>query len=83
MTIGILGIVFGVGLSFVVLWVLDTFPIISLPADVYGTDKLPLDLSLFDFVATIIGAIIIVCLSSYYPARQASKIDSLSVLRNE
>ncbi len=82
-TIGFCGIGFGVGLSFVVMWVLDTFPIITLPKDVYGVSKLPLDLSLFDFCATIIGAIAIACLSSYYPARQASKVDSLSVLRNE
>ncbi|WP_082942622.1 MULTISPECIES: FtsX-like permease family protein [unclassified Helicobacter] len=82
-TIGLGGIVLGVVLSFVAMWILATFPIISLPADVYGTSQLPLDLSAFDFGATILGAIIIVCLSSYYPAKKASQIDALSVLRNE
>lgn len=77
------GIVLGVVLSFIMLFVLDTFPIISLPADVYGTSKLPLDLSLVDFALTIIGASVIVCLSSYYPARKASGVQALSVLRNE
>lgn len=81
--IGGCGIVLGVVLNFVALFVLDTFPIISLPQDVYGTSKLPLDLSIVDFVATIFGAGVIVCLASYYPAKKASKIDALSVLRNE
>lgn len=82
-TIGFCGIIFGVILSGVALWVLDTFPIISLPADVYGVSKLPLHLSAFDFIATLIGASIIVCLSSFYPAKKASQIHALTVLRNE
>lgn len=82
-TIGLGGIVFGVMLSGVVLFVLDTFPIITLPADVYGVSKLPLDVSVFDFCATLVGAVCIVCFSSYYPAKKAAQIDVLSVLRNE
>lgn len=82
-TIGLSGITLGVFLTQLAIYILDTFPIISLPADVYGNSKLPLDLSLFDFSLTIIGAICIVCLSSYYPAKKASSIDTLQVLRNE
>lgn len=82
-TIGLSGIIFGVILTGIALYILQTFPIITLPADVYGSSKLPLELSLVDFILTIIGAIIIVCLSSYYPAKKASSIDTLQVLRNE
>ncbi|MDO7253593.1 ABC transporter permease [Helicobacter cappadocius] len=81
--IGISGIVFGIVLAMFGLYILSTFPIISLPADVYGITKLPIDLSLMDFFSTVIGAIIIVCASSYYPAKKASEVDALSVLRNE
>ncbi|PAF41646.1 ABC transporter permease [Helicobacter sp. 11S02596-1] len=81
--IGMGGILLGVVLSMGVLYVLSTFPIISLPADVYGITKLPIDLSLIDFFSTIIGAMVIVCIASYYPAKKASQIDALSVLRNE
>lgn len=81
--IGLGGIGLGIILTGVAMYLLDTFPIISLPADVYGSSKLPLDLSLFDFVLTILGAIVIVCLSSYYPAKKASLVDTLQVLRNE
>jgi len=81
--IGFGGIVCGIGLGFAGIWILDNFDIISLPADVYGTSKLPLDLSMFDFISIIIGAVIIILLSSYYPALKATKIDVIDVLRNE
>lgn len=82
-TIGFGGIFLGIVLAFVAMYLLATFPIISLPADVYGMTKLPLDLSWMDFLGTLVGSVFIVCLSSYYPALRASKIDALQVLRNE
>ena len=81
--IGFSGIFCGVILGFIGYWILDTFDIVSLPADVYGTAKLPLDLSSTDFVSIIIGAVVIVLLSSFYPASRATKIDVIDVLRNE
>ncbi|STQ87077.1 ABC transporter permease [Helicobacter muridarum] len=81
--IGGSGILFGVIMAFVVMWILKTFPIISLPVDVYGVSRLPIELLMSDFIGTMIGALFIVCLSSYYPAMKASKIDVLQVLRNE
>ncbi len=81
--IGFSGIFVGTILGFIGLWLLDTFDIISLPADVYGTAKLPIDLATMDFISIIIGAVVIVILSSYYPASRATKIDVIDVLRNE
>jgi putative ABC transport system permease protein len=73
------GIVFGMG----GLWVLSTFDIVSLPKDVYPTTTLPLDLSMKDFILIVTGAFAIVIASSYYPAKKASEVDILTVLRNE
>ncbi len=81
--IGFSGIIVGVVLGFGGMFILENFNIISLPADVYGTSKLPLLLSNSDLISIIIGSIIIVFLSSYYPAYKATKIDVLDVLRNE
>ena len=81
--IGGAGILFGTFLGFLGMFLLTRFDIISLPADVYGTSKLPLDLSTYDFVSIMIGAIVIVLLSSFYPAKKATDIDVLSTLRNE
>ena len=81
--IGIGGIAVGVVLGFTSLFVLQNFDIITLPADVYATSKLPLDLELIDFISILFGSVVIVLASSYYPALKATKIDVLDVLRNE
>ncbi len=81
--IGFSGILTGIALGFFGYWLLDTFDIVSLPADVYGTAKLPLDLAMSDFISIVVGAVVIVILSSYYPAKKATKIDVIDVLRNE
>ena len=77
------GMVFGILLGSLALFVLGSFDIISLPADVYGTARLPLDLSLLDFILTVVGTSVIVALSSYYPAYKATQINVLDTLRNE
>ncbi|CAM2779377.1 ABC transporter permease [Helicobacter burdigaliensis] len=81
--IGISGIVCGSILAAIILALLANFPIISLPADVYGSDKLPLELSLIDLLSILLGSFLIVFASSYYPAYKATKINPLEVLRNE
>jgi putative ABC transport system permease protein len=81
--IGSAGIVAGTLLGGLGIWVLSTFDIISMPADVYGTSKLPVDLTLTDFGLIILGTSIIILLSSRYPAKKASQTDPLTVLRNE
>ena len=81
--IGIGGIVGGTLLGFFSIWILTTFDIITLSADVYGFSKLPIQLTVTDFFSIIIGAIIIVLASSRYPAKKAASTDPLIVLRNE
>ncbi len=77
------GMLFGIVLGCIVLYVLGSFDLISLPADVYGTARLPLDLSTIDFVLIVFGTSLIVTLSSYYPAYKATQINVLDTLRNE
>ena len=81
--IGISGIVTGALLGLSGIWILGTFDIVHLPKDVYPTSTLPLDLSIQDFTMIIVGAFAIVIASSYYPAKKASEVDILTVLRNE
>lgn len=81
--IGGSGIVFGLILGLVGVWFFGSFDIIKLPADVYGSSKLPMELSIIDLTMILAGAIVIVTLSSYYPAKKATQIDILQTLRNE
>ena len=81
--IGGAGIGFGVFLGLLGIYILGHFDIVTLPADVYGTSKLPLDLSVTDFISIVVGAVMIVLVSSFYPAKKATQIDVLTTLRNE
>jgi len=81
--IGTAGILAGSLLGALGIWVLKTFDIISMPADVYGTSKLPVDLTLSDFGLILLGTSVIILFSSLYPAKKASQTDPLTVLRNE
>ncbi|WP_457564216.1 FtsX-like permease family protein [Caminibacter sp.] len=83
MIIGTAGIFTGAMIGLFGVWVLKTFDIVKLPADVYGVSRLPVNLSVTDFVLIIIGAFIIVLFSSIYPAIRASKTDVLETLRYE
>ncbi|MDQ1337038.1 MAG: putative transport system permease protein, partial [Campylobacterota bacterium] len=81
--IGTSGILAGIVLGMSGLWILSTFDIVHLPKDVYPTASLPLDLSFKDFIFIVFGAFAIVIVSSFYPAKKASEVDILTVLRNE
>jgi len=81
--IGSAGIMAGTLLGALGIWILTTFDIISMPEDVYGTSRLPVDLTLSDFSMIIIGTSIIILLSALYPAKKAAQTDPLTVLRNE
>ncbi len=81
--IGGSGMIFGIALGFLSIYILGTFDLISLPADVYGSSKLPLELSVTDFSMIVVGAAVIVALSAFYPAHKATQVDVLDTLRNE
>jgi putative ABC transport system permease protein len=81
--IGSTGIAMGTVLGLIGMWVLRTFDIIALPADVYGSAKLPIDLPLSDFGLILLGASVIIMLSALYPAKKAASTNPLNVLRNE
>ncbi len=81
--IGAAGIMAGTLMGALGIWALKTFDIISMPEDVYGTSKLPVDLMMSDFGFILLGTSIIILLSSLYPAKKAAQTDPLTVLRNE
>jgi len=81
--IGSTGSIAGTLLGALGIWILQTFDVITMPEDVYGTSKLPVDLTLNDFGFIILGTSIIILLSALYPAKKASQTDPLTVLRNE
>ncbi len=81
--IGFGGIVIGTALGFGGMYLLENYDIISLPADVYGTTKLPLDLSNTDLAIILFGSSIVVYLSALYPSMRAGNLDIIDILKNE
>ncbi|MDH4231901.1 MAG: lipoprotein-releasing ABC transporter permease subunit [Nitrospirota bacterium] len=81
--IGLIGTVIGVLGGFLLGYILNTYQIIKLPADVYYLSHLPVKMSLFDFVTVSVSAITITFLATIYPAWQAAKLDPVEPLRYE
>ena len=83
LAIGILGTVVGVAGGYLLCYVLNTFEIIKLPADVYYLSHLPVKTKFSDFLAVSLSAIIISFLATVYPALQAAKLNPVEPLRYE
>lgn len=81
--IGLGGIIAGTLLGLSGIFILGHFDIISLPADVYGTTQLPLELSFIDLSLILLGSLVVVLFSSWYPSKKASQINALDTLRHE
>ena len=81
--IGIVGTVIGVAGGYLLSYIINTYEVIKLPADVYYLSHLPVKMKLFDFVVVSLSAIIISFLATIYPALQAAKLDPVEPLRYE
>ena len=83
MLIGLFGTFLGVFGGYLLCYVLNTYEIIKLPADVYYLSHLPVKTKLIDFVTVSVSAISISFLATIYPAWQAAKLNPVEPLRYE
>lgn len=81
--IGLIGTVMGVTGGYAIGYVLNTYQIIKLPADVYYLSHLPVRMELSDFIVVSSSAIIISFVATLYPAWQAAKLNPVEPLRYE
>ncbi|MEW6571914.1 MAG: lipoprotein-releasing ABC transporter permease subunit [Nitrospirota bacterium] len=81
--IGICGTIIGVGGGYLLSYIINTYQIIKLPADVYYLSHLPVKTKFFDFVVVSLSAILISFLATIYPAWQAAKLNPVEPLRYE
>ena len=54
-----------------------------LPANVYYLDKIPVEIFFKDVFSVCLGALIVVLISSFFPARQAAKFKPMEIIRYE
>ncbi|MDQ7786132.1 MAG: lipoprotein-releasing ABC transporter permease subunit [Thermodesulfovibrionales bacterium] len=81
--IGLVGTIIGVVSGYLLSYVLNTYQIIKLPADVYYLSHLPVKMSFSDFATVSLSALIISFLATIYPAWQAARLNPVEPLRYE
>jgi lipoprotein-releasing system permease protein len=81
--IGIFGTIMGVTGGYLLCYILNTYEVIKLPADVYYLSHLPVKTKFTDFLTVSVSAVVISFLATLYPAWQAAKVDPVEPLRYE
>jgi lipoprotein-releasing system permease protein len=83
LSIGILGTASGTVLGLGISWVLDTFEIITIPAEVYFVEKLPVSIHATDVGMIVSVSLLIAFLATIYPALKASQLQPVQAIRHE
>jgi lipoprotein-releasing system permease protein len=83
LVIGLIGTIIGNILGIVVSWTLDKYHLIRLEAEIYSIPYVPFHVRIWDAVLVSGTALLISYLATIYPARKASKLDPVEVLRYE
>ena len=82
MALGGIGIIIGTVLSLFILWYVENFSISGI-TNIYYLTKIPVELSLKEIITIIFVNIIIIFLSSVFPAYRAGKMETMEALRHE
>ena len=83
LSIGIIGTALGTVLGLVLSWVLDTFEIITIPAEVYFVETLPVSTHATDVAMIVSVSLLIAFLATIYPALKASQLQPVQAIRHE
>ena len=81
--IGLGGTVLGLILGLVLCYILATYQFVELPASVYYVTTLPVKVQLLDVAAICLAAVAVSFTATVYPARRASLLNPVEILRYE
>ena len=79
--VGAAGTAIGLGIALVLALLQQRYDIIPLPEEAYYMSTAPVELNPFDFILVGIISLILCALAAYIPARFASRIEPLKVIR--
>lgn len=75
------GIALGVGLAFLLCWIIATFNIVELPGDIYYLTKVPVRINITDVLAVVGGSYFVCFFAGLYPAFKASRVNPTDAIR--
>lgn len=81
MVIGLIGICLGGCGGLILCLILDRYPFIKLPGDVYFLTTLPVEITAIDLVVIVLGTLGVCVAASLYPAIQAAKLKPVDGVR--
>jgi lipoprotein-releasing system permease protein len=81
--IGALGTLAGAALGGALIFVLQRYPFVRLPGDVYFIETLPVRPEAGDFAAVILAALVLCLAAAWYPAWRASQLDPIEAIRRQ
>ncbi len=79
--IGAAGVALGNILAFVLLWIQATYAPLSLPADIYYMNRVPVVLEPWNFVVVTALTLLLSYLTTIIPAHAAGKTDPVKIFR--
>jgi lipoprotein-releasing system permease protein len=83
LVIGVAGTILGAILGVGACWILDTYKLIRLQAEVYSIPYVPFHVKIWDVALVCATAVLISFLATLYPARNASRLDPVEIIRYE
>lgn len=74
------GMFAGLLLGLLLCWVIQTYPIVELPGDIYYLTRVPVDVRARDVLAVLALGLILSLLATVYPAARAAKVDPVEAI---
>lgn len=81
--LGVVGTALGVGMGFVVSFLIGKYHLIHLPPDLFMVSAVPVRLSAWNFVAVAVAAVLLCLCGAIYPALRARALSPVEVIRYE
>jgi lipoprotein-releasing system permease protein len=81
MFIGLVGVVLGNVIAFLVCWLEMKYRVISLPSGIYFMTHVPIDLNAVNFILVSVLALLMCFLSSLIPSRIAARRDPIRMIK--